>query len=259
MNIAILGAGAWGTALAMMLAGRHEVVLWGRNEIAMRESEARRENLAYLPGFRLPAALVLTADFDRAVSHAASSADSLLIVATSVAGLRPLVERLRAAKHALPNLVWLCKGFEENTRLLPHQVVRSILGNGIAAGIAHLDPIAISELDFDRHGARSHDYLASFLRRRIVQNGRRIADRAEVGRMNSACPDRQQHRARKRQQTPCFHRSPLRMRRVERRILEQPASPQAHRHCLADDPFGITRPAPPCCSYCSAAACRRCW
>jgi len=135
MNIAILGAGAWGTALAMMLAGRHEVVLWGRNEIAMRESEARRENLAYLPGFRLPAALVLTADFDRAVSHAASSADSLLIVATSVAGLRPLVERLRAAKHALPNLVWLCKGFEENTRLLPHQVVRSILGNGIAAGV----------------------------------------------------------------------------------------------------------------------------
>src|SRR3569623_1559220 len=68
-------------------------------------------------------------------AHAASSSDSLLIVATSVAGLRPLVERLRAAKHALPNLVWLCKGFEENTRLLPHQVVRSILGNGIAAGV----------------------------------------------------------------------------------------------------------------------------
>lgn len=135
MNISILGAGAWGTALAMTLAARHDVVLWGRDESAMREMQARRENLAYLPGFNLPAELVLSADFDRAVSHAAFPADSLLIVAASVSGLRPLAERLRAFRHPLPNLVWLCKGFEEETRLLPHQVVRAVLGSGIAAGV----------------------------------------------------------------------------------------------------------------------------
>jgi len=135
MNITILGAGAWGTALAMPLAGRHDVVLWGRNENAMRDIEAHRENRAYLPGFALPAELAVTAGFESAIAHVTESADSLLIIATSVAGLRPLIERLQSIKHPLPNLVWLCKGFEESTRMLPHQVVRSLLGNSIAAGV----------------------------------------------------------------------------------------------------------------------------
>jgi glycerol-3-phosphate dehydrogenase (NAD(P)+) len=136
MNISILGAGAWGTALAMALADRHSVVLWGRNPETMRDVATRRENLAYLPGFTLPPGLTVTSDLDAAVAHVASagkSADTLLIAATSVAGLRPLAERLRS--HAIPNLVWLCKGFEEGTRLLPHQITRAVLGEGVAAGV----------------------------------------------------------------------------------------------------------------------------
>jgi glycerol-3-phosphate dehydrogenase (NAD(P)+) len=129
MNITILGAGAWGTALGLALAERHDVVLWGRDEATMRDAADRRENTAYLPGFTLPPRLALTAAFEPAVAHAK---DGLLIVATSVAGLRPVAEQLKPQR--VPNIVWLCKGFEEHTQLLPHQIVREVLGHGIAAG-----------------------------------------------------------------------------------------------------------------------------
>lgn len=128
--VTILGAGAWGTALAVALADRHNVTLWGRDAAAMREAAQHRENATYLPGFALPDALRLTADFDAALAHAGSS--GLIIIASSVAGLRPLTERLKGRK--LPNLVWLCKGFEEQSRLLPHEVVREVMGDALPVG-----------------------------------------------------------------------------------------------------------------------------
>ncbi len=131
MNITILGAGAWGTALAITLAARHSVLLWGRDAAAMRDAATRRENTAYFPGFALPAELAVSSDLDAAVAHV-SGADGLLIVATSVAGMRPLLAQLRTRQ--VPNLVWLCKGFEEETRLLPHQIVRDVLGESTPAG-----------------------------------------------------------------------------------------------------------------------------
>jgi glycerol-3-phosphate dehydrogenase (NAD(P)+) len=131
LRIAVLGAGAWGTALAIALAARHEVLLWGRDAEAMRRMAAERVNAGYLPGFALPAQLVCSADLNQALSHVAAPS-SLLIVATSVAGLRPLAQQLR--DHPIPNLVWLCKGFEEDTRLLPHQVVQQVLGDAAPLG-----------------------------------------------------------------------------------------------------------------------------
>jgi glycerol-3-phosphate dehydrogenase (NAD(P)+) len=135
MNITILGAGAWGTALAISLADRHKVVLWGRNERAMQEAAIRHENIQYLPEIPLPPQLSITSNWTDAIAHVTSGAatnDALLIAATSVAGLRPLAQQMQS--HAIPNLVWLCKGLEENTHLLPHQIVREILGNKLAMG-----------------------------------------------------------------------------------------------------------------------------
>ena len=135
MHVSILGAGAWGTALAIALSDRHDVVLWGRNETAMREVAAKRENRAYLPGFPLSKQVTVTADFAAAVAHVVpeTAADrGLLIVASALAGLRPLLQKLHP--YAIPNIVWLCKGFEEKTQLLPHQIVREELGREIAAG-----------------------------------------------------------------------------------------------------------------------------
>jgi glycerol-3-phosphate dehydrogenase (NAD(P)+) len=133
--ISVLGAGAWGTALAIALADRHDVLLWGRNRQAMADAARLHENAAYLPGFPLPERLRLGADLDAAVSHALAADGAepgLLIVASSVAGLRPLAQQLRG--YPLNAIVWLCKGFEENTRLLPHQIVRDVLGPQIAGG-----------------------------------------------------------------------------------------------------------------------------
>jgi glycerol-3-phosphate dehydrogenase (NAD(P)+) len=133
-KITVLGAGAWGTAVAIALAARHDVLMWGRNAAAMRATEAARENTEYLPGFPLPAGLRVTADFEEALAHvtqAGAGQGPLLIAASPVAGLRPLLEQLKA--YPIPNIVWLCKGFEYGTGLLPHQVVREVLGDTVPA------------------------------------------------------------------------------------------------------------------------------
>jgi glycerol-3-phosphate dehydrogenase (NAD(P)+) len=128
MKITVLGAGAWGTALALTLAARHDVLLWGRNADAMSRMAIQRENADYLPGFALPGQLAVGSDLPQALTHVAGPA-SLLILATSVAGLRPLAQQLRSFQ--IPNLVWLCKGFEESSGLLPHQVLRDVLGEAV--------------------------------------------------------------------------------------------------------------------------------
>ena len=130
-KITVLGAGAWGTALAMALAARHQVLLWGRNGAAMDDLDRARENLAYLPGFALPPALAVSADFEAALAHAAGP-DALLIAACPVAGLRPLLHQLKGG--AIGHVVWLCKGFESGSGLLPHQIVREVLGDAVAGG-----------------------------------------------------------------------------------------------------------------------------
>ncbi|MFP5390396.1 MAG: NAD(P)H-dependent glycerol-3-phosphate dehydrogenase [Gammaproteobacteria bacterium] len=132
--ISVLGAGAWGTAVALSLAARHDVLLWGRNPAAMAAMAEQRENSAYLPGFAFPERLQVAASFEAALAHvtgAPAERKPLLIAACPVAGLRPLLGQL--AGHAIPNIVWLCKGFEYGTGLLPHQVVREVLGDAVPA------------------------------------------------------------------------------------------------------------------------------
>jgi glycerol-3-phosphate dehydrogenase (NAD(P)+) len=117
MRIALFGAGAWGTALARHAAARHDVLLWARDPAFAAELRARRENSRYLPGFVLDASIEVTADPARAAAFGAD----LQVIATSVAGLRSVVGSL-AASNGAP-LIWLCKGLESDTALLPHQVV----------------------------------------------------------------------------------------------------------------------------------------
>ena len=131
-KITVLGAGAWGSAVAIALAARHDVLLWGRNAVAMAATAAARENVAYLPGFKLPASLQVGSDFEAALAHAAPAEGvrTLLIAACPVAGLRPLLEQLKG--RPIDHIVWLCKGFEYETGLLPHQVMREVLGDAIS-------------------------------------------------------------------------------------------------------------------------------
>src|SRR4051812_37377472 len=123
-KVRVLGAGAWGTAVAIALAQRHQVLMWGRNSAGLQAMGRTRENTDYLPGYAFPAGLDVAADFDAALAHA-SGDDGLLIAACPVAGLRPLLEQLKP--HGIRHVVWLCKGFEYDTGLLPHQIVREVL------------------------------------------------------------------------------------------------------------------------------------
>ncbi|MBZ2206042.1 NAD(P)H-dependent glycerol-3-phosphate dehydrogenase [Massilia soli] len=131
-RITILGAGAWGTAVAIALAARHDVLLWARNPAMVDATRAAGENTAYLPGCPLPAGLNITSDLHAAIDHVSGPGadDSLLIAACPVAGLRPLLEQLKPLP--IPNIVWLCKGFEGGTGLLPHQVMQEVLGDSVA-------------------------------------------------------------------------------------------------------------------------------
>ena len=134
MKIAILGAGAWGTALAVTLAPRHSVLLWGRNAAVMQNAATHRENRPSLPGIALPGTLSLSADLDAAIAHCNSAAagNALLIIAASVSGLRPIAQQL--ATRQVPNLIWLCKGFEESSSTLPHQIISQELGAALPCG-----------------------------------------------------------------------------------------------------------------------------
>ena len=124
-RIAVLGAGAWGTAIASVLAPRLEVSLWAQSAAQAQAIDATRRNERYLPGIELPKALQVTSDLAQAVGGA-----RLALVATPVAGLRDVLQRLETA---LP-VIWLCKGFEEGTGLLPHQIAAEILGKKARCG-----------------------------------------------------------------------------------------------------------------------------
>ncbi|WP_427312418.1 NAD(P)H-dependent glycerol-3-phosphate dehydrogenase [Cupriavidus sp. H39] len=127
MKLTFLGAGAWGTALASHAAATNDVVLWGRDPAQLAALAATRENAAYLPGVTLSERLAVQPDFAQAVAHAADDPDGIVVVATPVAGLREMTRRL-ATRGAKPvSMLWLCKGFEADTHLLPHQMVRAEL------------------------------------------------------------------------------------------------------------------------------------
>jgi glycerol-3-phosphate dehydrogenase (NAD(P)+) len=122
MKIAVLGAGAWGTALAIAFARRHPVVLWARDPAQAAAMAAQRENLRYLADCPFPEGLSTTSNFVEATSGA-----DLLLLAAPLAGLRSSLEQLRAANIST-SFLWVCKGLEAGSGLLPHQVVAEVMG-----------------------------------------------------------------------------------------------------------------------------------
>jgi glycerol-3-phosphate dehydrogenase (NAD(P)+) len=127
MNVAILGAGAWGTALAVALASHHRVALWTRRADHRERLERTREN-PYLPGVALPEAIALADDARRALEGC-----ELAIVVTPTAALRETLARLPAEPGATA-LLWACKGFEPATSHLPHEIVAEARPAWRAAG-----------------------------------------------------------------------------------------------------------------------------
>lgn len=148
MNVAVFGAGAWGTALAIAWSAKHRVVLWSRESEHVAAMRAARRNEAFLPEVALPESVEISGD-----AGAAFAAAGIAVVATPVAGLRGIAQQVRAAAYTRP-LVWVCKGFEAGSGLLPHQVVADELGAdfpgaaftgpSFALEVARLQPTAVT-------------------------------------------------------------------------------------------------------------------
>ena len=128
MRLAVLGAGAWGTALAISQAPRHEVRLWTR-KAADRDTLRATRRSHYLANAALPASVQVVDDVRDAIAGGA-----LVIVATSTAGLRDACMAVGRAAAATPAMLWACKGFEQPDALLPHEVVSGALPGATRVG-----------------------------------------------------------------------------------------------------------------------------
>ncbi|MBT8142390.1 MAG: NAD(P)-dependent glycerol-3-phosphate dehydrogenase, partial [Gammaproteobacteria bacterium] len=125
-SFAVLGAGSWGTALALQLARTdHEVHLWGHLESEINPLIADRENKFYLPGCPLPDNITATTNLGLAI---ANSRDILIVVPSHV--LRIVLEQIKPLLREKQRVNWATKGFELDSGLLPHQVVNVVLGKG---------------------------------------------------------------------------------------------------------------------------------
>jgi glycerol-3-phosphate dehydrogenase (NAD(P)+) len=133
MDILVLGAGAWGTALAVSAGTRHRVTLWARDPAQVAAIAAARENAHYLPGQRLPESVRVAGPRD-GDPRALAPRHALVIVATPMAGLRQMLAQVAACGRPV---AWLCKGFEAPVShpygLLGHEV-RAEVAPQLAAG-----------------------------------------------------------------------------------------------------------------------------
>ncbi|HJV60503.1 MAG TPA: NAD(P)H-dependent glycerol-3-phosphate dehydrogenase [Albitalea sp.] len=120
MNLTVLGAGAWGTALAINASARHATRLWARDAEQVRHMLDQRRNERYLPDVALPASLQISGDFEASVEHARGG---LIVIATPMAALSEMLARLPSDA---PGVLWLCKGFQEGTGWLGHEVARAV-------------------------------------------------------------------------------------------------------------------------------------
>lgn len=137
MNITVIGAGAWGTALAISLSARHRVTLWARDSAQVEEMRAERCNQRYLPNISLPDNLELSKDFFDALAAA-----DLAIIAAPTSALRSTLQQIamlpsRSSRGFTAGfgVVWACKGFEAETSKLPHQVAAEVLPAGMRCGV----------------------------------------------------------------------------------------------------------------------------
>ena len=152
MKIIVLGAGAWGSAVAMSAAQHpagHVVTLWARDAAQAQSMRAQAQNARYLPGIALPPALsVVDGDF-RALLPGAD----LVIVATPMAALRGMLLALRGCTAPV---AWLCKGFEAvpagansaSFGLLAHEVQAQVAPDliaGVFSGPSFAQEVALGQ------------------------------------------------------------------------------------------------------------------
>ena len=131
LNITVLGAGSWGTALAALMARHgHAVTLWGRDAKIAAAIDQQHENTRYLPGIALPESLRATTDFAAALK----GADLVLVVVPSHAFTETL-RLLAPLRPAAAGVAWATKGFEPGSGRFLHEVAEDILGPSVPLAV----------------------------------------------------------------------------------------------------------------------------
>jgi len=129
--VAVLGAGSWGTALAVHLARTgHPVFLWGRDRVQLHDCAVQRRNARYLPEAPFPELLQV----EPGLANALAPCEDVLVVVPSHA-FRAMLTQLRPLLRPGARLAWATKGFELETGLLPHQVASEVLGEAMPKAV----------------------------------------------------------------------------------------------------------------------------
>ncbi|MBT8422867.1 MAG: NAD(P)-dependent glycerol-3-phosphate dehydrogenase [Gammaproteobacteria bacterium] len=123
-KIGVIGAGSWGTALAIQLArAGQQPMLWGMEPEVIRSLTEERCNSVFLPDIPLPDSVTINADLDDVVRR---NRDILIVVPSHV--FRQVLEQIRPNLQKGARIAWATKGFELASGKLPHQVARETLG-----------------------------------------------------------------------------------------------------------------------------------
>lgn len=159
-SIAVLGAGSWGTALALLLAGNGvHTRLWGHEPEHMQALLRDKQNHTFLPGFGFPDTLLPCVTLQEAVAHC----DDILVVVPSY-GFRDLLGSLKPLLGSGSRIAWATKGFEAGSGKLMHEVIQEVLGDRpmavlsgptfaleVAHGLPTAMTIAANQPDFGAH------------------------------------------------------------------------------------------------------------
>lgn len=139
-KVAVLGDGAWGTALAMVLVERGaSVIQWAHSETVAEQMQATRENRKYLPGYTIPEGITISAGtefFDNA---------DLIVSAVPSRFLRPVLESLKSSFNRGRPVVSATKGLEFPARLRPTEIIGEVLGErpmAVLSGPSHAEEVA---------------------------------------------------------------------------------------------------------------------
>jgi glycerol-3-phosphate dehydrogenase (NAD(P)+) len=130
VQVAVLGAGSWGTTVATLACGRNPTTLWARSPDVAREVNERHTNSAYLADLELPEQLTATSDLEEATSRA-----ELVVVGVPTHGFRDVLKEVAPYVHPWVPVVSLSKGFEQGTHLRMTEVIQDVLPGRPAAAL----------------------------------------------------------------------------------------------------------------------------
>jgi glycerol-3-phosphate dehydrogenase (NAD(P)+) len=179
-RVAIIGAGAWGTSLAIALARKqeHTIHLWGNEAEVVEGIASRRVNERFLPGFELPASIQATNSLEIALEDA-----DILVSVMPSQHCRSLFERMKPALHPETLIVSCTKGLENTTLSRMTEVIAAVLGErgftprvgalsgpSFAKEVARGDPTAVTVASCDSELARAVQHAFNSSRFRVYTN-----------------------------------------------------------------------------------------